>query len=191
MSARELLTIIDEDKENISSGLYVKLCDALLAKKKQENEIKEQEENFYSVKYSYPMLENEDGMIFITMYKETEIVKLKTVFVEDFIKDHMKDGTHIDNIRNNCCGVNISKHLSRYGSMLSVSHLVRTPSTECTECDEIIEGDKILENVQYMTPIIILNIEKAHLINPIVQPPVTPPLPEYRSVPIINFEFSN
>jgi len=182
MSAQELLSIIDDDKENISSGLYVKLCNALLVKKNEEDEIKEREENFYEIKYSYPMLENEDGMIFIAMYKKTEIVKLKTSFVVDFKKDHMKDGTHIDNIRNNCCSSNISKYLSMYGSMFNVSQLVKIPSMECDNCDEIIDSDKIIGNIPYMVPIIILNIEMARLSNQDILP---------HSVPIVNFEFAN
>lgn len=164
MSAQELLSVIDENKENLPNGLYMKLCDVLMSKKRKENEIKENKEGFYRINYIYPTLENEDGTIFIKMQKETEIVKLKVSFVKNFIDKHIGiDGIFIDNIRDECCSENISQKLTRYGSVLNVSHLIKIEPSECEECEEYTEGNKILENIPYMTSVIITKIKQVHL----------------------------
>lgn len=122
MTSSELLTLIDDHKEDLPSGLYVKLCNQLKNKHEEETKKSEYDILYVSIKYIYPTLKPDgDGGHIIKLYKESEIIEL---IRREY--DHMVDHwgcSHLSNIKNKLTYCNKLQEISTMYS--------------CDECEEI------------------------------------------------------
>ena len=84
----ELMSIIDENKEGLQEGLYLKLCNTLKKKHEEEKEEEKKEESFYNIDYVFtcpePMGERTHKM---NIKKSKTIVKLSHENYEKILSD--------------------------------------------------------------------------------------------------------
>ena len=88
-----IMNFLDDNKEDMSEGLYLKFCNLL--KKENEDEEKE-DEKFYEVKYLYtrfdPLDEDSYNYYNMRMFSSTQIIKINTKKYKEIQDDIEKNG---------------------------------------------------------------------------------------------------
>ena len=121
-NSHAIMSLIDENKDDIPNGLYLNLCNLL----KKQNEEEGKEDRFYKVTYLYssPGQRLDDHWDMNLRVKKDEILKLSE-FEHRTIKQNM--------ITNKGYAYSFSDRLSQYGMAHNYSRIIRQ---ECEECDE-------------------------------------------------------
>ena len=120
-NSHAIMSLIDENKDDIPEGLYLNLCNLL----KKQNEEEGKEDRFYKVTYLYssPGQRLDDHWDMNLRVKNDEILKLS----------EPEYRTIQDEITNKGYSYSFAEKLSQYGMGHSYSRIIRQ---ECEECDE-------------------------------------------------------
>ena len=130
-TSQQLMSVLDDNKEEIPSGVYLQLANLL--KDKHEEEKKEEKSKYYFVKveYYYPQFKISGGasMNEVSICKSTQIIQLETSQFEHFQGIWERSHTVCDSIK----------------SLLHHHHTVEriTQSSYCEDCEDSAEDTQI------------------------------------------------
>jgi hypothetical protein len=133
-SIAELQNILDENKENLPDGVYLKMCDALKAEFDQKNEEEKNNTSYYNITFIKPRfimksLGVNEGNAYLQLLNTTRrIARLRDIDAKDIMIQLKKDGI---------AAGNMYKHNSRY-SVISASDDGESHETVCIETHSMI-----------------------------------------------------
>ena len=147
-NSHAIMSLIDENKDDIPEGLYLNLCNLL----KKQNEEEGKEDRFYKVTYLYssPGQRLDDHWDMNLRVKKDEILKLSE-FEHRTIKQNM--------FTNKGYAYSFSDRLSQYG--MGHSYVRTINNGECEECDRCEECSSSEVTTYLISRCCIVSIEPA------------------------------
>ena len=148
-NSHAIMSLIDENKEDIPEGLYLNLCN-LLKKQNEEEEKEDKEDKFYKVTYLYSSPSQQTSNTWeMNLCSSNEILKLSE-FQHRTIKQNMITNGYV---------YSFTENLSQYANM---HNYVRTiDNGGCGECDRCEECSSSEANTHLISRCCIVSIEPA------------------------------